>query len=342
MRGLTKRCREFLAQYIIDYQRHNSAAQAAKAYVDSLLGDFEHVTLARAKTVDSLRAKLRKKRYPNPTTQLTDLVGVRVVSYYEDDVDRITKTIKLACEIDHRNSDDKRGSLKPQAFGYRSVHLIARVRRGVELTPQYAAVGGKWFEIQVRSILEHAWAEIDHEVRYKSGVVYPVDVERRFAAIAGALEILDHEFLALRSVRNSLIETYRDRYRRGEEGRRHFDVARMLGFLEAVQPEGLSWRAAAADRRPFAARIEASCLDALRAVRLDQADPLRNALESRQVRAALRSLAASQGLAIGTLSHLSLVVAVVIVSAPGLVKLHFPEMIHDPTVDALVRRLTRG
>jgi hypothetical protein len=200
-------------------------------------------------------------------------------------------------------------------------------------------VAGKWFEVQVRSILEHAWAEIDHEVRYKSGVDYPEDVRRRFAAIAGALEILDHEFFDLRDVRNGLIISYRDRYLAGEDGRRRFDVARLLGFMEAVQPNGLSWRSAAVTGRPFAAYVEVACLEALRAVRLDQAEAFLLAMKSRKLRAALRSLAAAQGEAVDTLSHLSLVVAAVAVKDPALVEVHFPEMIYEPTVSALIRRL---
>src|SRR6266852_4390212 len=68
--------------------------------------------------------------------------------HYEDDVDHVTARIKQACEIDHVNSDDKRGALEPQEFGYRSVHLVARVRRSIGLTPEYAAIRRKWFEIQ--------------------------------------------------------------------------------------------------------------------------------------------------------------------------------------------------
>ncbi len=309
-------------------------------YVDSLLLDVEHVTLARAKSIDSVRAKLRKKRYRDPWHQLTDLVGVRVVSYYEDDVDTVARRIKQECEIDSKNSSDKRGALEPHEFGYRSVHLIARLRRGVSLSPQYVPVAGRWFEIQVRSILEHAWAEIDHEVRYKSRISYPKEVRRRFAAMAGALEILDHEFLALRGVRSDLISGYRERYLQGEDGRRHFDVARLLGFLEALQPNGLSWRQAAAAGRPFAAHVEATCLEALQVVRLDQGERFVAAMKSRKLRGALRFLAAAQGEAVDTLSHLSLIVAAVAVRDPALIEVHFPEMIYEPAMAALIRRLT--
>jgi hypothetical protein len=52
----------------------------------------------------------------------------------------------------------------------------------------------RWFEIQVRSLLEHAWAEIEHEIVYKSGITQPDAVRRRFAALAGSLELFDSEF----------------------------------------------------------------------------------------------------------------------------------------------------
>ena len=178
MPGLTRKCREFLARYIVEYAHYQVAAQVARDYIDSLLTDFERVTLARAKAIDSVRAKLRKKRYPNPALELTDAIGVRVISYYQDDVTHIAERIKASCEINHAHSEDKRGALGPHEFGYRSFHLVARAPRGITLTPRFAPIGGRWFEIQVRSILEHAWAEIDHEVRYKSGINYPEDVRR--------------------------------------------------------------------------------------------------------------------------------------------------------------------
>src|SRR5439155_19155749 len=94
-------------------------------------------------------------------------------------------------------SIDKRTELGLKEFGYQSVHVIARVRSSSPNLGWFREVGPDWFEIQVRSILQHSWAEIEHEVVYKSGVAYPQSFKRAFSALAGTLEILDKQFESL-------------------------------------------------------------------------------------------------------------------------------------------------
>jgi putative GTP pyrophosphokinase len=67
-----------------------------------------HAVSARAKTPESLRGKLRKKQYRNPSRQLTDLVGVRVIAYYRDAVDLIVARLQEAFDINTIESTDKR------------------------------------------------------------------------------------------------------------------------------------------------------------------------------------------------------------------------------------------
>jgi hypothetical protein len=124
-----------------------------------------------------------------------------------------------------RRAAAKRVELGLHDFGYRSVHLIAKLKQGQVLSGQYQPLRDNWFEIQIRSILEHAWAEIEHEVVYKSGVDFPDEVKRRFARLAGSLELLDNEFLALREARESLIERYCAIYAQKGEQRRPAIVA---------------------------------------------------------------------------------------------------------------------
>ena len=64
--------------------------------------------------------------------------------------------------------------------------------------PEYCLFDKMKCEIQVRTILQHAWAEIEHDVVYKSLGEIPFRVRRRFACLAGLLEIADREFESLR------------------------------------------------------------------------------------------------------------------------------------------------
>src|ERR1035437_5967059 len=171
MIGLTRGGQRFLKKYVDEYSDAQQAALAAKSAVESELVDLGvliHLVTARAKSPDSLRAKLRKKRYKRPERQLTDCIGVRVITYYRDDVDRVATRLSERLEVNTTKSVDKRIDLGLRKFGYSSVHLIARLKRGGSLATTY--LRDRWFEIQIRSILEHSWAEIEHELVYKAGV----------------------------------------------------------------------------------------------------------------------------------------------------------------------------
>jgi putative GTP pyrophosphokinase len=183
MSGLNKTSRTFLKSYEAIYPDAVKAATIARDLVSqaaSEAGVFIHAVSSRAKSIESMRAKLRRKSYRNPKKQMTDVVGVRVITYYRDAVDPVVAVLRRAFEIDGALSTDKRRALDLRGFGYRSVHLIARIK------PAHARgnpfLGNFQFEIQVRSILEHAWGEIEHEIVYKSGVNLEDEALRRFVA----------------------------------------------------------------------------------------------------------------------------------------------------------------
>jgi ppGpp synthetase/RelA/SpoT-type nucleotidyltranferase len=213
----------------------------AKSVVAEILEPLNldiHVIEARPKAFESVLEKIRRKGYGVPGRQLTDQVGVRVITYYQDDVDRAARKLKEHLEIDDRKSEDKRQILSTRQFGYRSVHLIARISARSPGNVSYRKLGKLFFEIQIRSILEHAWAEIEHEINYKSGVDFPEAILRRFGAIAGSLEILESAFLDLREEKLRLVNQYRAEYARGEAARIRFDAARLLAYLAARFPDG--------------------------------------------------------------------------------------------------------
>jgi hypothetical protein len=79
---------------------------------------------------------------------------------------------------------------KPKPNGYQSLPTVVR-----------DAQGGA-FEIQIRTILQHAWAETDHDLGYKSEASIPLEIRRRFSRIASLLEIADAEFSSIRSYLN--------------------------------------------------------------------------------------------------------------------------------------------
>ena len=154
---------------------------------------------SRLKSRESLAEKIdRKQGKYTHISDITDIVGVRIITYYSEDVDKIAEIIEREFDVDTENSIDKRESLEPDRFGYCSVHYVVKMSPNRLVLPEYKAFEGMKCEIQIRSVLQHAWAEIEHDIGYKSEITVPKEMRRSFSRIAGLLEIADKEFNQIR------------------------------------------------------------------------------------------------------------------------------------------------
>ena len=145
----------------------------------------------RVKTEESLAGKLEKKGYKYKTLyDVTDIVGIRVVTYYTDDVDKVAAIAKQIFDIDWKNSVDKRKH-QLNSFGYLSLHYICYLKEGPLRTIP--------FEIQMRTALQHVWSALEHDIGYKGAVKLPPEFVRQFSRLAGMLEMADDEFSRLRT-----------------------------------------------------------------------------------------------------------------------------------------------
>jgi len=321
----------FLEGYPTKWDDMVREAALCERYMSGLLkpGNFElHLVTARAKSPESARAKVLSKGYGHPAMQLTDQIGVRVITYFASDVDRVAALLRDALDVDDRQSPDKRSALGLREFGYRSVHLVARIRP-THLEMQFRSLASLRMEIQVRSVLEHAWAEIEHEVVYKAGIELPDDMRRRFSAIAGTLELLEMEFLELRRQRGALIEKYAAEYGSASGFEVPLDSARLIGALEVFRPEGLGWRASEAAGQPFPPRAEAACVEALAAAGVHTATELRHAIDSAQFSGMAIAYAASRGTVPSLLSHLTVAVIAVAAKDEGAARAFLAQLAED-------------
>ncbi len=191
-----------------------------------------HSVTARVKKRDSATKKLAS--YPEKYTgyeDLTDLLGVRVIAYFPDEVDRIASILTPEFAVDLDNSVDKRASLDPDRFGYLSLHYIAGLEAKRAVLVEYQRFAGMRFELQIRSILQHAWAEIEHDLGYKVEGALPKDMRRRFSRLAGLLELADDEFARLRDDRDRYQASVSNRLQEGKSDSLAIDQSTVLALV---------------------------------------------------------------------------------------------------------------
>lgn len=161
-----------------------------------------HTTQSRAKSIDGFRRKCKKTdehgtpRYPSPLKDITDLAGVRVIVFVRDSVDLICKKIDEIFEVIEEEDVGERVYSRGK-FGYQSKHLLITLGEDRSKLVENARFKGLICEVQVRTLLQHAWAEMEHDIQYKSEQEIPLDLKKRFSALAGLLEIADREFQSI-------------------------------------------------------------------------------------------------------------------------------------------------
>lgn len=151
----------------------------------------------RIKELNSFLGKVQRKKYIKPMEQTEDFCGLRIVCYYPSDIKRIQGIINN--EFDVISSQDKEELLQHDQFGYRSFHFVVKIKNEWLCTPNYKNLGDLKAEIQVRTILMHAWAEIEHKLEYKKEEDIPVQFKRTFSRISAKLEEADEQFEVLRN-----------------------------------------------------------------------------------------------------------------------------------------------
>lgn len=152
---------------------------------------------ARVKTEASLAGKLERKRHYSSLSDVTDLVGLRVITYFVDDVDKVAAVVADLFDVDESEIEDKRASLSATQFGYLSLHYLCRLPERL-CDERYPQAGTMLFEIQMRTALQHVWAEVEHDTGYKTEIECPREWRRSFSRVASLFELADAELMRIR------------------------------------------------------------------------------------------------------------------------------------------------
>ncbi|MDA3949508.1 MAG: tetratricopeptide repeat protein [Spirochaeta sp.] len=194
----------------IEYQHHAAVLEKAlhelhrrlrvNLTTDAIRPDIKY----RIKTFESLYEKvLRRAREQGQQEEIaiTDLLGIRVVCPFVEDITEIERVIRAGFDV--TEVERKGDSLSAAEFGYSSVHLLVQIPQDIR---DGFHLSGRWVcEVQLRTILQDAWAEVEHELVYKAELT-PLDtkLKRKLAALNANLTLSDIIFQEIRDYQRSM------------------------------------------------------------------------------------------------------------------------------------------
>ena len=166
-------------------------ASNLEAYIADLLKDAERIDriVARAKTVDSFLKKSAKRnetgeiKYQDPFNEIQDQLGARIVVFFKSDVEpTATLMEKYFGAIECIRKEPERD----EEFGYFGQHYIFLVPDQVVMDGEAADDAPDFFELQIKTLFQHAWSEASHDLIYKSTNGKLARSQRRNAAFTAA------------------------------------------------------------------------------------------------------------------------------------------------------------
>lgn len=201
--GLDMHCTMILEDYRDKWSTFVKMKEIVVNAIRNVLTDsniFVTAIEGRIKTEASLAGKLELKgqKY-HFLDDITDIVGIRVITFYTDDVDKIAAFAENMFDIDWENSVDKRKMHQLDSFGYMSLHYICRLPKSLYYDSDNEWINDFRFELQLRTTLQHMWANMYHDIGYKSGFEVPKEHLRNLNRLAGMLELADDEFSRIRT-----------------------------------------------------------------------------------------------------------------------------------------------
>ncbi len=197
----------FRAFYAAQKPVLEEACAAFTAAIAGVVGDARSVDVSkvegRVKDVDECIRKFARKYRPGLEESntpyeiqhwITDLVGVRVVCLYEDELEKVAQIVRSHFAV--IDVTDKASAVESTeaSFGYKGLHLD--LRPGQRDLPALAVHADQPFELQVRTIIQDSWSVLDHKIKYKKSI--PGQLKRRINVLSALFELADREFRQIR------------------------------------------------------------------------------------------------------------------------------------------------
>ena len=184
------------SNYLIDL-----AVRLEKHLIDHLT-DAERIdrVSARAKSPNrfidkAAKIEKNKKKYSDPMKQIQDQIGARIITFYLDDVEKVSQIIdKYYRFIESRSLIPENES----EFGYVGKHYILFIPEDLFLDAESKKILPNFFELQIKTLFQHAWSEANHDLGYKTDEILTPSQKRLIAFTSAQAWGADHIFENLR------------------------------------------------------------------------------------------------------------------------------------------------
>ena len=205
----------FREYYDADRERLDDAKDTFLTIINTLLTQAADVNLSKVEGRIKDREEAIRKfsiKYQKPLEannqdyeikdHITDLIGLRAVCLYEDDVENAAKV--LSEHFDVIEVTDKISSVESteDSFGYKGLHMDLRLNGDRTTLPEYSPYSDFQFEIQIRTIIQDSWSVLDHKIKYKKSI--PNKLKRRINTLSALFELADREFREIRDATTKL------------------------------------------------------------------------------------------------------------------------------------------
>jgi putative GTP pyrophosphokinase len=198
--------REYYANNQILFEDARDAFQSVLSLLTSDVSSGKPKITARVKKREECIRKFETK-YRNEVEKnqseysiqeyISDLIGIRIICLYEDDLTHVYDIIKQHFKILDVTDKTKQLNEDYNKFGYKGLHLDIELNGNRAKLPEYSAFCKFKIEVQIRSIVQDAWSEIDHKLKYKRSI--PDELKRRVIRLAALFELADQEFSAIKT-----------------------------------------------------------------------------------------------------------------------------------------------
>jgi putative GTP pyrophosphokinase len=202
-----------IEQQVRQYEDVRPTYKGFAERIEHLIGDLiantsitAHLIESRVKTISSFREKLSRdgKSYRDGVAEMPDLCGCRIITYYQDDCVKIGDLLRSEFLVLEEELSHQQHNLQADRFGYLSAHYVVAQRHDRMQLAEWKRFDGLRAEIQVRTVIQHAWSAVSHALQYKAEAEVPSQLQRRLYRIAGLFELADEEFEAIRDQRKEL------------------------------------------------------------------------------------------------------------------------------------------